>query len=297
MELRQLRYFVTVVEEASFTRAAARLHLAQPGLSSQIRQLERELGQPLLERGSRSVTPTPVGAAVLPHARAALAAVEQVTDTVDEFTGLLRGQVRLGSVSGIAGEIFDLAAVLAAFHSDHPQVGISLSEHTSEEMLDALRHGDLDIALIGLPGTALDATFGVDIVLDTTVVAAVAPDSEPSRTRITLAELAGHRLICLPRGTGLRSVFEHACATAGLAPEVAFEAANPAVLLQLASHGLGTAVVPELMAEEAAEFGVRTLEITDPHLHGQLALVWRRDRPGNPATKVLLGQMRIAFSR
>ncbi|WP_194820304.1 LysR family transcriptional regulator [Nocardia sp. XZ_19_385] len=296
MELRQLRYFVTVVEEANFTRAAARLHLAQPGLSAQIRQLERELGQPLLERGARSVTLTPVGAAVLPHARAALAAVEQVTDTVDEFTGLLRGQVRLGFVSGIAGENFDLAAVLAAFHSDHPQVGISLSEHTSEEMLDALRHGDLDIALIGLTGTALDATFGVDIVLDTAVVAAVAPDSEPSRTRITLAELAERRLICLPRGTGLRGVLEHACAAAGLEPEVAFEAANPGVLLQLASHGLGTAVVPALTAQEAAEFGVHTLEITDPQLRGQLALVWRRDRPGNPATKVLLGQLRIALT-
>ena len=91
MELRQLRYFVTVVEEANFTRAAARLHLAQPGLSAQIRQLEHELGQQLLDRGGRSVTLTEVGAAVLPHARAALAATERITTTVDEFTGLLRG--------------------------------------------------------------------------------------------------------------------------------------------------------------------------------------------------------------
>ncbi|MGW0251179.1 LysR family transcriptional regulator [Nocardia goodfellowii] len=297
MELRQLRYFVTVVEEANFTRAAARLHLAQPGLSAQIRQLERELGQPLLERGARSVTLTPVGAAVLPHARAALAAVDQVTQTVDEFTGLLRGQVRLGFVSGIAGEDFDLAAVLAAFHSDHPQVGISLSEHTSEEMLEALRHGDLDIALVGLTGADIDATLDIDIVLDTAVVAAVPAADEPARTRIPLAELAGRRLICLPRGTGLRGVLERACAAAGLTPEIAFEAANPGVLLQLAAHGLGTAVVPELSAAEAAEFGVRTMEITDPRLRGQLALVWRRDRPGNPATKVLLGQLRIALGR
>ncbi|MEV0252397.1 LysR family transcriptional regulator [Nocardia sp. NPDC050712] len=296
MELRQLRYFVTVVEEANFTRAAARLHLTQPGLSAQIRQLERELGQPLLERGARAVTLTPVGAAVLPHARAALAAAEQVTRTVDEFTGLLRGQVRLGFVSGVAGENFDLPAVLAGFHADHPEVGISLGEHTSEAMLDALRHGDLDIALIGLTGAALDPVFGVDIVLDTGVVAAVAPDSDPGRTAITLAELAERRLMCLPRGTGLRGVFERACATAGLAPEIAFEAANPGVLLQLAAHGLGTAVVPELTAAEADRFGVRTLDITDPTLRGQLGLVWRRDRPGSPATKVLLGQLRIALS-
>ncbi|MEU8900003.1 LysR family transcriptional regulator [Nocardia sp. NPDC048505] len=295
MEMRQLRYFVTVVEEGGFTRAAARLHLAQPGLSAQIRQLERELGQPLLERGARSVTLTPIGAAVLPHARAALAAAEQIGQTVDEFTGLLRGQVRLGFVSGAAGENFDLPAVLAAFHTDHPEVGISLSEHTSEDMLDALRHGRLDIALVGLTGADLDPAFGVDIVVDTAVVAAVAPASDRGRTALTLTELTERRLMCLPRGTGLRGVFERACATAGLTPDIAFEAANPGVLLRLAAHGLGTAVVPELTAAEARHFGVRTMDIIDPRLRGQLALIWRRERPGDPATKVLLGQLRIAF--
>ncbi|MFE0733578.1 LysR family transcriptional regulator [Streptomyces sp. NPDC058855] len=92
MELHRLRYFVTVVEEGSFTRAAARLRLAQPGLSAQIARLERELGQRLLDRTGRAVTPTEVGAAVLPYARAALAAAEAVRDTAAEFAGLLRGR-------------------------------------------------------------------------------------------------------------------------------------------------------------------------------------------------------------
>ncbi|KOG56021.1 LysR family transcriptional regulator, partial [Streptomyces varsoviensis] len=76
MELRQLEYLVAVVEEASFTKAAARLHVAQPGVSAQVRQLERELGQSLLDRSGRTVRPTEAGAAVLPYARAALAAVD-----------------------------------------------------------------------------------------------------------------------------------------------------------------------------------------------------------------------------
>ncbi|MEV0295475.1 LysR family transcriptional regulator [Nocardia sp. NPDC050710] len=295
MEMRQLRYFVTVVEEANFTRAAARLHLAQPGLSAQIRRLERELGQPLLERGARSVTLTPVGAAVLPHARAALDAAEQIVRTVDDFTGLLRGQVRLGFVSGTASEDFELATVLAGFHEDHPGVGISLTEHTSEQMLAALHRGELDIALIGLTGADIEPAVGVDVVLDTAIVAAVAFDSDAPRTAISLHEVAQHRLICLPRGTGIRGVFDRACATAGLAPEVTYEAATPPLLLQLAAHGLGTAIVPKLTAVEAEDFGVRTIPIVEPELRGQLALVWRRDRPGNPAAKVLLGQLRIAL--
>src|SRR4051794_28697342 len=112
MDIRQLRYFVTVAEEANFTRAAARLHLAQPGVSAQVRQLEKELGHPLLDRSGRSVTLTEVGEAVLPYARAALSAVEGVRQTADEFTGLLRGQVTLGLVSGAAAAAheFGLAA-------------------------------------------------------------------------------------------------------------------------------------------------------------------------------------------
>ncbi|MFX0574917.1 LysR family transcriptional regulator [Nocardia nepalensis] len=296
MELRQLRYFVTVVEEANFTRAAARLHLAQPGLSAQIRQLERELGQQLLDRGSRSVTPTEVGAAVLAHARAALAATERITATVDEFTGLLRGHVRVGCISGTANEDFDISAVLADFHDDHPQVGISLTEDTSERMLAAVRSGALDIALIGLTGAEIDADIGIDVVLDTPVVAAVGLDRK-DRAAIALTELRDQPLICLPRGTGIRGVFDRACAAAGFEPDVAFEAAAPPLLLRLAARGLGIAVVPALTATEAAAFGVRVRPIIEPELRGQLALAWRRDRPSSPAAKVLLGQLRIGLGR
>lgn len=204
MELRQLRYFVTVVEEANFTRAAARLHLAQPGLSAQIRQLERELGQQLLDRTGRSVTLTPVGEAVLPFARAALAATEEITHTVDEFTGLLRGHVRVGLISGAATDEFDAAGVLAAFHQDHPQVGISLTEDTSDRMLAALGRGDLDIAMVGLTGAELDPAVATETVVDTGIVAAVAADDERFGSTITLEELCRHQLIALPPGTGLR---------------------------------------------------------------------------------------------
>jgi DNA-binding transcriptional LysR family regulator len=98
MELRQLEYFVTVADEQNFTRAAERLHVAQPGISAQIRQLERELGQPLLDRAGRVTTLTEAGKAVLPFARAALDAVAGAREAVDELAGLLRGHVSVGMV-------------------------------------------------------------------------------------------------------------------------------------------------------------------------------------------------------
>lgn len=299
MELRQLQYFVAVVEEANFTRAAARLHVAQPGVSAQIRQLERELGQPLLDRSGRSVTVTDVGEAVLAHARAALAAVEGIRHTVDEFTGLLRGRVAIGLVSGATIGAFDVPSLLADFHDDHPQVEISLTEDSSERMLAALHAGELDIAVIGLAQEAPLPGVTVQILVDVPLVAAVAPDdpllAPPGRTSVPLAALRDRPLISLPRGTGLRGVLERACAEAGIRPRIAFEAAAPPVLAQLAARGLGVAVLPSLPAESAAGFGLRTLRITDPQPRGRVALAWRTPGPAGPAAGALLERLRTGL--
>lgn len=286
--------------EANFTRAAARLHLAQPGVSAQVRQLEKELGHPLLDRSGRSVTLTEVGEAVLPYARAALAAVEAVRQTAEEFTGLLRGHVTLGLVSGAAAaaQEFDLATVLAGFHEDHPQVEIALTEDTSERMLAALHRGELDIAVIGLADEEPPPGISLQVLIDEPLVAAAAPDdpalTPADRTSIALAELRDRPLISLPRGTGLRGVLDRACAQVGFRPCIAFEAAAPLFLAQLAAGGLGVAVIPALPAGAAAAFGLRTLEITEPRLRGRVALAWRTDGPSSPAGAVRLNLMRTS---
>ncbi|MEV7718116.1 LysR substrate-binding domain-containing protein [Streptomyces sp. NPDC088184] len=302
MDIRQLRYFVTVAEEANFTRAAARLHLAQPGVSAQVRQLEKELGHLLLDRSGRSVTLTEVGEAVLPYARAAIGAVEAVRQTADEFTGLLRGQVTLGLVAGAAAAAheFDLASVLARFHADHPQVEIALTEETSEWMLTALRQGELDMAMIGLADAQPAPGISLQVLVDEPLVAAVAPDdpalTSPDRTSIPLAELRDRPLISLPRGTGIRGVLDRACAQAGFRPHIAFQAAAPLFLAQLAARGLGVAVVPALPADMVSAFGLRTLEITEPRLRGRVALAWRTDGPAGPAAAVVLELLRTTLT-
>ncbi|MFF2813402.1 LysR family transcriptional regulator [Streptomyces sp. NPDC058000] len=298
MELRQLLYFVTVAEEANFTRAAARLHLAQPGVSAQVRQLERELGQPLLDRSGRSVTLTEVGAAVLPYARAALAAVEGARQTVAEFTGLLRGQVTLGLVSG-ADTVWESEAVslLADFHDAHPQVDIALTADGSERMLAALQCGELDLALLGTADEEPPAGLSFQIVVDEPLVAVVAPDSPllaaAEDGRVPLAALRDVPLISLPRGTGIRGVLERVCADAGFRPRIAFEAAAPKLLAGLAARGLGVAVVPAAAAARAG--GLRTLEFRGVRPRGRIALAWRADGPAGPAARALLEHLRMAL--
>lgn len=189
MELRQLQYFVTVAQHGSFTRAAQLLHLTQPGVSSQIRQLERELGHRLLDRSGRTVRLTPAGEAVLPHALAALASAAAARRTAQEFDGLRRGHVRLGMVAGAAftppselGTFPGLATTLAAFRQEHPGIDFSLTEDTTAGMLAALRDGRLDLAVIGLPAVASGredddgwttlAGLGLHTVLELPLVAA-----------------------------------------------------------------------------------------------------------------------------
>src|SRR4051794_6135266 len=114
MDLRQLEYFVAVAEEANFTRAADRVHITQSGVSAQIRQFERELGTDLFDRSARMVRLTPAGAAALPHARAALAEAAAIRTACDHVTGLVRGKLRLGMVTGCT--VTPLFDALAWFH-------------------------------------------------------------------------------------------------------------------------------------------------------------------------------------
>src|ERR1017187_6798096 len=176
MELHQLEYFVAVAEEASFTRAATRVHVAQPGVSAQVRRLESELGQQLLDRSGRSVRLTEVGTAVLPFARAALSAVANVRLAVAELAGLVRGQVTVGMVSGCALPV--LAELLAGFHDLYPGVSIGLTGGNPGRRVELLRESQLDLALIGSAGDPVSDVETAVIVAEE-LVAAVHPGHWP----------------------------------------------------------------------------------------------------------------------
>ncbi|MFC9930028.1 LysR family transcriptional regulator [Streptomyces sp. NPDC127190] len=289
------------VLSGGFTRAAARLHLAQPGLSAQIRQLEKELGQPLLDRSGRSVTPTEVGRAVLPYARAALAAAESVRQTVDAYTGLLRGRVRLGLVSGATNHAFDIAALLADFHDAHPSVEVALTEDATDRMQAALLAGELDIAVLGTAEEAPPPGLAFQTVIDVPLVAAVAPgDPVLDRldgTSVPLVDLRDRPLICLPRGTGVRAALEHGCAHSGFRPRIAFEAAAPHVLSRLAARGLGIAVLPAGEDDSLLDGRLRTLRIVQPEMRARIALAWQANDPSSPAARVLLERLRDALPK
>ncbi|MFD7293442.1 LysR family transcriptional regulator [Streptomyces sp. NPDC059897] len=291
MDLRQLEYFVAVAEERNFTRAAERVHISQSGVSAQIRQLERELGAELFDRSSRTVTLTVAGKAALEHARATLAAAGTIGQAVAEVSELIRGRLTVGMVIGCT--ITPLFDALAAFHGAHPGVELALLEDGSDRLVEGVRAGDIDLALIGAAHSTPDGLDSLTIIDERLVVAVPAGHPLAEQRSVELRDLTAHPLVCMPPGTGLRTVFDDACAAQGLHPAIALEASAADSIAALADRGLGVGVLSESMA---AGYGDRltALAIDDVDTPALLALVWKRAH--NPALRELLGQARRAFA-
>ncbi|SHL08791.1 LysR family transcriptional regulator [Actinacidiphila paucisporea] len=291
MDLRQLEYFVAVAEERNFTRAAERVHISQSGVSAQIRRLERELGADLFDRSARTVTLTVAGKAALDPARAALAAAGAVGQAVTEVTGLIRGRLAVGMVVGCT--ITPLFDALAAFHRAHPGVEISLTEDNSDRLAEEVRAGALDLALVGTATAVPPALEAMTIISERLVVAI--PHGHPlaELPRVTLRDVVAHPIVCMPPGTGLRTVFDDACAAQGLQPAIALQAGAAEAIAHLAARGLAAAVLSDSMAASYRDL-LTARVIDDVEAPAVLALVWRSTH--SPAVRELVGHCRGAFT-
>ncbi|GAA0535390.1 LysR substrate-binding domain-containing protein [Paractinoplanes ferrugineus] len=289
MELRQLEYFLAVAEEANFTRAAERVHISQSGVSAQVKALETELGAELLDRSGRIARLTAAGAAALPYARVALDAAADLREAIDEINGLVRGRLTVGMVTGC--EITPLFAALAAFHREHPALDLELVEGNSADLIASVIAGTADLALVGVAG-AVPPHLGALVVADEGLIALVPPDSPVvGPAGLPLTELVSYPLVTLPEGTGIRSSFDEACVTAGLIPDVVLVASAPGAVAELASRGMGVAVLSESMA--SVHPGLVSVPITGVDVPALLALVWRPR--SSPALDALLPHCRREF--
>ncbi|MFK4065081.1 LysR family transcriptional regulator [Streptomyces sp. NPDC029674] len=291
MELRQLEYFVAVAEEENFTRAAERVHISQSGVSAQIRQLEQDLGASLFDRSGRGVRLTPAGAAALRHARSALAAVDAVRQAVDEVTGLIRGRLVVGMVT--ACTVTPLFDALSAFHHEHPGVEIVLLEDTSDRLIERLRTGRADIALVSTSGSPPPGLEAYEIIREPLVAAMPADHPLAEKPQITLADLTSYPVVSLPPGSGVRKVFDDACAAAGVNAEIAFQAVAPTAIADLAIRNLGVAILSESLTAQHRP-ALTTRRIEDITTEPVLSLTWPSTT--NPALRKLLHHCHQSFT-
>jgi DNA-binding transcriptional LysR family regulator len=247
VELRQLEYFAAVARHRHFTRAADELYVTQSALSQQVRRLEEELGLALLLRTSRGVELTPAGADLLARADSILAEVERARTDMDGHAGVSRGLVR---VAATTGDALQLPRALAAFHADHPGIRIGLRQGSTPDVVELVRKGAADLAVIGTP--AVDVPGLVSTLVSEEALCVMCPPDDPLAIagRATFEDLAGRSLILAEPGSPLREAVAAACADAGFSPVPLFEVSDPWSVRFLTAAGLGLAVVPRSWAEQ-----------------------------------------------
>lgn len=245
MELRHLRYFVAVAREGHVTRAAARLGIAQPPLSQQIRALEDEVGATLLQRHPRGVALTDAGRAFLADAEAVLAGAAQAAARARRTA---RGEVGRIAVGFTTSAPFHplVARAIRAFRGERPDVSFVLEETGSAELLAGLRAERLDVAFVRSGLTGAEGLTVHPLLQEDMVAALPARHPLARRPRLTLRDLAPETLILYrrPDGRGLYDVIVSACAAAGFAPQVGQEAPRIVSTLNLVAAGLGITLVP-----------------------------------------------------
>ena len=282
VEYRHFRFFIAVAEELHFTRAAARLHVAQPHLSHEIRRLEEELGVSLFARDRRRVTLTPAGQAFLAHARLVLADTAGAVRAAQRASRGETGSLRIGFVSS-AGFGVVLPDAVRRFRTERPEVEVVLNEQNSDEQVELITKGKLDVGLLHPP---LKSELGleIEIVLTEPLVAAL-PENHPlaKRRQIELRALASEPWILFPRGIASRLYEEImiACAGAGFSPRVVQEGIKHSTIMSLVASGLGVCLVPQPLAR----LGLKRIVCVPLAEKGPalpLALMWRRGDTNPP---------------
>ncbi|HET7139360.1 MAG TPA: LysR substrate-binding domain-containing protein, partial [Arthrobacter sp.] len=242
METRHLKYFIAVAEERHFGRAAAKLHMAQPPLSQQIRQLEEQLGTPLLVRTTRKVELTPAGQVLLDRGRVVLRELEVLESDVRQVGEGATGVLRVGFTGTATYRL--MPVIVQAARRSLPGLRITVQgEMLTPQMEAALEEGRLDAAVLRPP--VHSAGIALKLLEQDQLVAALPADSPlAEKGTLELAALSGEGFISYPGYSAVSSIFVDACRGAGFQPRVVQEAKETSTLLSLVAAGMGIALVP-----------------------------------------------------
>lgn len=245
-----MRYVLAVAEERNFTRAAERCHIVQSAMSHQMKALEREIGTQLFARTSRRVELTGAGAAFLPAARACLDAAERAVTDALAATGELRGTLTIGVIPTVTA--LDIPAALGRFRQAHPAVRITLRGGGSDEFITAIKAGEMDIAVLGLPdGMPPRGVASHELAREQLVLVVSARHRLAGRRRVRPDDLAGETFVDFPAGTPGRAPSDLAFHEAGVPRDVAFEAMSTDLILDLVRNDLAMAILsPDVVPDE-----------------------------------------------
>ena len=274
MELRVLRAFVEVVRQGGFTAAAKVIFATQSTVTKAVKQLEDEIGMPLILRIGHTVRLTEAGEVVYRRALAMLGERDHILAEIAEFKGLRRGTLKIGLPT--VGSSILFAPLFAKFRRLHPDIDIVLQEQGGDRLKEMVLSSELDLAAFLLP---VEDIFTAQAVCNEPMMALL-PHDHPlalaGRASVRLAELADSPMILFQKEFSLNQVIEDACRKRGFMPREAARSAQPEFIVALVAAGLGIAMLPRLVAHRTSNPAIHLAQIEDEDLRWRLGMVWRK---------------------
>ncbi|MCX7779458.1 MAG: LysR family transcriptional regulator [Negativicutes bacterium] len=285
MDIRQLRYFLAIAEEGQISGAAKRLHIAQPPLSQQLKQLETELGVQLVERGSRKIQLTEAGRALRNRAEQILDLVNTTEKEIKEFDAGVKGTLAIGTVASGA---VPLAEHIRSFHAQYPGIDYLLWEGETERIIRLLNDGVIEIGLVRLPVDT--AVFdSIPLPKEPLVAAMNSSWAEDCDAPIPVTGLAQKPLLIHRRH---QAMIMKTCREAGFEPTILCKADDPRSILAWADAGIGIAIATASLARLFPSPSLRYRQIDAPDLETAAAVVWLRNRYLSTAARHFLDTFR-----
>lgn len=276
MDIKQLRYFSTIVQEGQITRAAKKLHMAQPPLSHQLKLLEEELGVALFERNGRKLELTQPGEVLYKHAQNLLKQLEETIEEVRESGDGLRGVLSLGSVKSCFSH---LPQKIKTYLRKYPLVTLQLREGDTFVIGELLKNREVEVGITRLPMDLNDFSY---IPLSKDPYVAVLPKElkQSAETKIRMADLKELPLLLLHRiqGSGQYELVINECRRHGFEPKVICECPDVSMILSLVSAGIGATIIPRDSLLSFPSDNIKILEIIDSTISTEAAIVWQKDR-------------------
>ena len=271
MEIHQLRYFVAVADEGSFSRAAAKVRVAQPSLSQQIRKLEAEVGQPLFDRLPRSVVLTEAGHCFIDYARQILASIGDARRCVDEFKGEVAGKVAVGAIPTIAPYV--LPELVVTFQKHYPDVTLEIVEDVTDSITRRIEAGELDVALASTcrpsPTLRRESVGSEPLLL-------LVPKGHPlgKKALVEFDDLKSQRFLLLHEMHCLSQQVNHLLESRRLRPEVALAGSQLSTIANMVAASIGISIVPQMMVKHHGTPGCISLPFAPPVPERELNLLY-----------------------
>ena len=293
MEIHQLRYFVAVADEGSFSRAAAKVRVAQPSLSQQIRKLEAEVGQPLFDRLPRSVVITEAGRCLLEYARQILASLGDARRCVDELKGKIAGDVAVGAIPTIAPYV--LPELVVTFQKHYPDVTLHIVEDVTAGIARRIEAGELDVALAST--CQKSPTLQIERLGNEPLLALV-PEEHPlvKQTVITFDDLKSQRFLLLHEMHCLSQQVHHLLESRRLHPEIALAGSQLSTIANMVAAAIGVSIVPQMLVKHQAIPGCVSLPFAPPVPERELNVLYNPLRFQSKAAAAFRQEATAAFS-